>query len=116
MKKGYLFILIATIAFSSMEVVLKFIAGEVNSGPADPVPAFPSALCFLAPVAVYTLKKRGKRLDRKSVAYFALLGLVGIAICMPILSAVRQLIPTPPWWRSCSAATRSLSPFWPSCS
>ena len=30
MKKGYFFILIATIAFSSMEVVLKLIAGEVN--------------------------------------------------------------------------------------
>ena len=83
MKKGYFFILIATIAFSSMEVVLKLIAGGGQSGPADAGP-LSIGFVFLAPVAVYTLKKRSKRLDRKSVAYFALLGLIGIAICMPI--------------------------------
>ena len=31
MKQGYLFIAIATIMFSTMEVALKYIAGEVNS-------------------------------------------------------------------------------------
>lgn len=83
MKKGYFFILIATIAFSSMEVVLKLIAGEVNPVQLT-LARFSIGFVFLAPVAVYTLKKRSKRLDRKSVAYFALLGLIGIAICMPI--------------------------------
>lgn len=83
MKKGYFFILIATIAFSSMEVVLKLIAGEVNPVQLT-LARFSIGFVFLAPVAVYTLKKRSKRLDRKSVAYFALLGLIGITICMPI--------------------------------
>ena len=72
MKKGYFFILIATIAFSSMEVVLKLIAGEVNPVQLT-LARFSIGFVFLAPVAVYTLKKRSKRLDRKSVAYFALL-------------------------------------------
>lgn len=67
MKKGYFFILIATIAFSSMEVVLKLIAGEVNPVQLT-LARFSIGFVFLAPVAVYTLKKRSKRLDRKSVA------------------------------------------------
>ena len=66
-----------------MEVVLKLIAGEVNPVQLT-LARFSIGFVFLAPVAVYTLKKRSKRLDRKSVAYFALLGLIGIAICMPI--------------------------------
>ena len=104
MKKGYFFILIATIAFSSMEVVLKLIAGEVNPVQLT-LARFSIGFVFLAPVAVYTLKKRSKRLDRKSVAYFALLGR---SIRCP------STLPSPPWWRSCSAATQSLLPFLPS--
>ena len=57
MKKGYFFILIATIAFSSMEVVLKLIAGEVNPVQLT-LARFSIGFVFLAPVAVYTLKKR----------------------------------------------------------
>lgn len=32
-----------------------------------------------------TLKKRGKHLNRRTLAYFSLLGLTGIALSMPIL-------------------------------
>ena len=83
MKQGYLFIAIATIMFSTMEVVLKYIAGEVNSIQLTFTRFFIGFL-FLAPLAWRTLKKRGLSLDRKSVGFFVLLGLVGIAICMPI--------------------------------
>lgn len=83
MRRGYLYIAVAVVAFSSMEVMLKFIAGEIN-----PIQLtftrFAIGFLFLAPVALYTLKKRGKKLDRASLGYFALLGLVGIAICMPM--------------------------------
>lgn len=83
MKKGYLYIAVAVVMFTSFEVVLKFIAGQIN-----PVQLtlcrFAIGFVFLLPVALHNLKKRG-RLDRGSVAYFALLGLVGIALCMPIL-------------------------------
>lgn len=80
MKQGYIYIAIATIMFSTFEVALKYIAGEINSVQLTFARFFIGFL-FLAPLAWRTLKKRGLSLDRKSVAYFALLGLVGIAIC-----------------------------------
>lgn len=84
MKKGYFYIAVAVVMFTSFEVVLKFIAGQIN-----PVQLtlfrFSIGFVFLLPVALHNLKKRGKKLDRGSLAYFALLGLVGIALCMPIL-------------------------------
>lgn len=84
MKKGYLYIAVAVVMFTSFEVVLKFIAGQIH-----PVQLtlfrFAVGFVFLLPVTVHNLKKRGKKLDRGSLAYFALLGLVGIALCMPIL-------------------------------
>lgn len=84
MKKGYFYIAVAVVMFTSFEVVLKFIAGQIN-----PVQLtlcrFAIGFVFLLPVALHNLKKRGKRLDGGSVAYFALLGFVGIALCMPIL-------------------------------
>lgn len=84
MKKGYLYIAVAVVMFTSFEVVLKFIAGQINSVQLT-LCRFAIGFLFLLPVALRTLKKRGKQLDRGSVAYFALLGLVGIALCMPIL-------------------------------
>lgn len=84
MKKGYFYIAVAVVMFTSFEVVLKFIAGQIN-----PIQLtlcrFAIGFLFLLPVALHNLKKRGKRLDRKSMAYLALLGLIGIALCMPIL-------------------------------
>ena len=84
MKKGYGYIAVAVIMFTSFEVVLKFIAGQIN-----PVQLtlcrFAIGFIFLLPVALHNLKKREKQLDRKTMAYFALLGLIGIALCMPIL-------------------------------
>lgn len=84
MKKGYGYIAVAVVMFTSFEVVLKFITGQIN-----PVQLtlcrFAIGFVFLLPVALHTLKKRGKRLDGRSIAYFALLGLIGIALCMPIL-------------------------------
>ena len=84
MKKGYLYIAVAVVMFTSFEVVLKFIAGQINSVQLTLCRFFIGFL-FLLPVAVRTLKQRGERLDVPSVAYFALLGLTGIAVCMPVL-------------------------------
>ena len=84
MKKGYGYIAVAVIMFTSFEVVLKFIAVNIN-----PVQLtlclFAFGFIFLLPVALHNLKKREKQLDGKTMAYFALLGLIGIALCMPIL-------------------------------
>ena len=84
MKKGYFYIVVACIAFTSFEVVLKFIAGQINSVQLT-LARFSIGFLFLLPLALHTLKKRGKRLDRRTVGYFALLGFTGIALSMPIL-------------------------------
>lgn len=84
MKRGYLYIAVAVVMFTSYEVVLKFIAGQINSVQLTLCRFFVGFL-FLLPLALRTLKKRGKRLDGRSMAFFALLGLTGIALSMPIL-------------------------------
>lgn len=84
MKKGYFYIAVAVVMFTSFEVVLKFVAGQINSVQLT-LCRFSIGFLFLLPIALRTLKKRSKQLDRGSVAYFALLGFVGIALCMPIL-------------------------------
>lgn len=84
MKKGYLYIAVAVVMFTSYEVVLKFIAGQINSVQLTLCRFFIGFL-FLLPVALSTLKQRGKRLDGGSMAFFILLGLTGVALSMPIL-------------------------------
>lgn len=84
MKKGYGYIAVAVVMFSSFEVVLKFIAGQINSVQLT-LARFSIGFLFLLPLALRTLKKRGKHLDGKTLGYFALLGLTGIALSMPIL-------------------------------
>lgn len=84
MKKGYFYIAVTVAMFTSYEVVLKFIAGQINSVQLT-LCRFAVGFLFLLPVAMSTLKKRGKQLDSRSVAYFALLGFIGIALSMPIL-------------------------------
>ena len=83
-KKGYFFIVVTIIMFTSYEVVLKFISGQLNSMQLT-LCRFSVGFLILLPLALHTLGKRGERLDGKSVAYFALLGLLGIALSMPIL-------------------------------
>ena len=84
MKKGYLYIAVSVVMFTSFEVVLKFIAGQINSVQLT-LARFTIGFLFLLPLALHTLKKRGKRLTGRTLAYFALLGLTGIALAMPIL-------------------------------
>ena len=84
MKKGYLYIAVAVVMFTSFEVVLKFIAGQINSVQLT-LCRFAVGFVFLLPIALKALKKREKHLGSGDMAYFALLGLVGIALCMPVL-------------------------------
>lgn len=84
MKKGYLYIAIAVVMFGTFEVALKFISGQINSVQLT-LCRFTIGFLFLLPLALHTLKKRNKHLDKKTVAYFALLGFTGIALSMPIL-------------------------------
>ena len=83
-KKGYFYIVVTIIMFTSYEVVLKFISGQLNSMQLT-LCRFAVGFVILLPLALHTLKKRGERLDGRSVAYFALLGFLGIALAMPVL-------------------------------
>lgn len=85
MKKGYLYVFVTLVMFTSYEVILKYIAGQINSVQLT-LCRFTIGFFFLLPLAVHTLNKRNKKLDAKCVAYFALLGLLGIALSMPILN------------------------------
>lgn len=84
MKKGYLYIIVTIVMFTSYEVVLRYIAGQINSMQLT-LCRFSVGFLILLPLALRTLKRRGKRLDGRSMARFALLGLLGIALSMPIL-------------------------------
>lgn len=83
-KRGILCIAVAIVMFSSFEVVLKYIAGQLN-----PIQLtftrFIIGFFFLLPLALRELKKRGLRLTGNAIARFALLGLLGISLSMPVL-------------------------------
>lgn len=83
-KKGSICIVIAVVLFSSFEVVLKYIAGQIN-----PIQLtftrFMVGFLFLLPFAVREMRRRGLRLNRRELPYFAMLGLFGISLSMPIL-------------------------------
>lgn len=83
LKKGYFCIAVATILFSTMEIVLKTISGVFN----------PIQLTFtrflvggimLAPLALRTLKKRGLHLGFRDVLPFAGIGFIGITVSMSL--------------------------------
>jgi drug/metabolite transporter (DMT)-like permease len=83
MKKGYLYILFATILFSSMETVLKLIAGQFN----------PIQLTFmrfligsivLSPLAIKSIKTRRFTLRLADIKLFMLTGFVCVVVSMSL--------------------------------
>ena len=83
MKRGYLYIAVTTLLFSSMEVALKLISGQFNPIQLN-FSRFIVGGLVLIPFAVRELKKRGRKLDGKALGSFALLGLMGIAVSMSL--------------------------------
>ena len=83
-KSGALWIALSTLMFTAYEVVLKFIAGQLNSMQLS-LCRFTVGFVILLPLALRTLRRRGERLTGRDMAFFALLGLLGIALSMPIL-------------------------------
>ena len=81
LKKGYLYIIIATLLFSSMEIALKLVAGDFNPIQMT-LTRFLMGGLVLLPFALRALKRKGVKLDKKSVGYFALLGLMGVVVSM----------------------------------
>lgn len=83
MKRGYLYIAVTTLLFSSMEVALKLISGQFNPIQLN-FSRFLIGGLVLIPFAMRELKKRGRKLDGKALGSFALLGLMGIAVSMSL--------------------------------
>lgn len=81
MKKGYIYIALATVLFSTMEIALKEVASDFNPIQLT-LSRFLIGGIFLIPLAVRSLKKRGVQVKRANLGYFAFLGLVGVVISM----------------------------------
>lgn len=81
MKKGYIYIALATVLFSTMEIALKEVATDFNPIQLT-LARFLIGGIFLIPFAIRALKKRGVQVKRQSLGYFALLGLIGVVISM----------------------------------
>lgn len=83
MNKNFIYIIITTILFSSMEIALKFIAGDFH-----PVQMtftrFLVGGIMLLPFAVSTLRKRRIHMKPKEFAPFALSGFIGVTVSMTL--------------------------------
>lgn len=81
MKKQYIYVALATILFSTMEIALKYIAGEFNPIQLTFARFFVGGLVLL-PFAWGSLKKHGDKLTKQALAHFAFLGFLGVFISM----------------------------------
>ena len=83
MKRGYVFIALATLFFSTMEIALKGVAGQFN-----PVQLNLTRFCIgglvLIPFARRMLHRRGVRLEASALCRFALLAFLGIVVSMTL--------------------------------
>jgi len=81
LKKGYLYIILTTIFFSSMEIALKIFSNDYN-------PIQMSLLRFiigsliLLPLAIKNLKTRKVSLNKEDLKFFALTGFICIVVSM----------------------------------
>lgn len=83
MRAGYLFIALATLFFSTMEVALKAIAGQFNPVQITMTRFLVGGVALL-PFALHALRARGVRLARQDAAHFAFLGFLGIVVSMTL--------------------------------
>lgn len=83
MKKGYLYILITTIFFSTMEIMLKITAGGFHPLQIT-VLRFSIGALVLLPFALRHLKRKNCRLNSKDLLYLAITGFCCVAISMVV--------------------------------
>lgn len=83
MKKGYIYILLSTILFSSMEVALKLTSASFNPLQITFL-RFAIGTLVLLPFGITTLKKRGVKLNGDDLKFFTLTGFIGIVVSMMI--------------------------------
>jgi drug/metabolite transporter (DMT)-like permease len=83
LKKSYLYIALATLLFSSMEIALKSISGAFNPIQLNFIRFFVGALLLL-PFGLKSMKLRGARFSARDIGFYALTGFIGIALSMTL--------------------------------
>jgi len=81
MKQGYIYILMSTLLFSTMEIVLKIVSGVYNPIQLTFLRFFIGSI-ILMPLATKALKKRGYSLKANDFAFFALTGFICVVVSM----------------------------------
>lgn len=80
-SKGFIYIILTAVIFSTMEVMLKTIAG-IFAPMQITVLRFAIGGIVLIPFALSSLKKKGARLSRRDIGFFALSGFLCVAFSM----------------------------------
>jgi drug/metabolite transporter (DMT)-like permease len=91
-KSGYLYIALATVLFSSMEIALKTVAGRFNALQLNFLRFLIGGL-FLLPFALGVLKRRGARVEARDYGFFALSGLACVGLSMSLYQLAIQFCP-----------------------
>jgi drug/metabolite transporter (DMT)-like permease len=81
MNIGYLFIILTTLIFSTMEIALKMVAGVFNPIQLTFTRFFIGGL-FLIPFALNAARKKHLAISKSDLYYFAFLGFLGIFVSM----------------------------------
>lgn len=81
MKKGYLYIILSTILFSTMEISLKLVSGKFNPIQLTFIRFFIGGIILL-PLAIVNVKKRKISLNKESIKFFSISGLICVVISM----------------------------------
>ena len=89
MKQGYLYILGATIIFSTMEIALKMVSGVFNPVQLTFTRFFIGGL-FLIPFAIHSLRKKHVSVAISDLTNFAFLGFLGIVVSMVLYQLAVQ--------------------------
>lgn len=81
MKKGYIYIALTTVLFSTMEIALKVISGNFNPIQLNFLRFFIGAL-ILIPPAIHELRRRNVKISKNDIPYFAFTGFLCVVVSM----------------------------------
>ncbi|OPJ62105.1 DMT family transporter [Clostridium oryzae] len=89
MKRGYVYIILTTIIFSTMEIALKLVAGDFNPIQLTFTRFFVGGI-FLIPFALNALHKKKASVSTNDLCYFAFLGFLGVFVSMGLYQLAVQ--------------------------
>lgn len=92
MKRGYWYIILTAVIFSTMEIALKEVSGSFHPLQMT-FTRFLAGGLFLIPFAARTLKKKGASLGWKDIPGFLLLGFVGMVLSMSVYQMSVKEVP-----------------------